>query len=243
MAQGKKELRSMFRARLWLLSLVAVMSAFAVLSSSASAISFQFDVNGAKLEAGKSKEFTLSANTPYDLSGIVAGVPALFLFHDLTAHPGALDIGGTPGTLQGTNLYDSVLIERPARCRPVRPNTATRPLKGEIVEGASAGVGNGEVDILFTPETGTTIATFELEGEECLLKGTTLSLTGSYLSLVLPQKTEVLKSTLDNEAVTKEYKNSKGEFKTVGLVLAGNAATLKGSTLMVLASDEKFGVF
>jgi hypothetical protein len=52
----------MSRARLALLSFVAVLSATAMTASSASAISFQWFVSGHLLKAGESKEFTASAD-------------------------------------------------------------------------------------------------------------------------------------------------------------------------------------
>jgi hypothetical protein len=93
------------------------------------------------------------------------------------------------------------------------------------------------------PTAGTTFATFEFSGSSCIVKGAVASIAGSILSLVSPQKTEVLKNDLTLEANAKEYHNQAGAFKTAGLTLAGEPATLSGLFLMSLTSDEVFGAF
>ena len=120
----------------------------------------------------------------------------------------------------------------------------TALLKSEIVEGASAGTGNGEVDMLFTPKTGTTLATFEFIGASCILKETKPSVVGSLLALTLTQKAEALAETLDFPAATSEYKVSGGGAgKKAFLTFAGNPATFTGAALACLVSDEKYGAF
>jgi hypothetical protein len=240
----------MSKAKHMLLSLVAVLSLGAMLASSASAaIKFEYRVNGAKLEAGSTKEFTTSAHSVIDLNGTAGGAGALLLSSKIKTLAGSKIIGGIPGTNEEQVVFESVKVDKPANCEVIQlPNGAagvvqTVPLKSEIVEGASAGLGNGEVDILFTPAAGTTFATFEFIGASCTLKGSVPAVTGSVLALSLPQGTEALTGILDYPAVTSEYKNQAGAFKKVFLTFAGNAATLTGAALVALVSDEKFGAF
>jgi hypothetical protein len=242
----------MSRARLMLLSLVAVLSVGAMLASSASAvINFEWKVNGVKLEAGANRTFTVKADNTFDLNGSVGGQAALLLATSVSVLPGAIIKGGKPGTNLEIILFGGVTVDRPAKCAVSGGLVLTVPLKTEIVEGAKNKEGNGEVDILFAPETaeggGSTLFTaFELINkgtEECIVKGTLATASGTVLNSVLPAKTEALTGLLHSEAPTKEYKNSAGAFKTAGLLFANNPATLQGLTLVTLTSDEKFGAF
>lgn len=240
----------MSRARLVLLSLVAVMSVGAMAASAASAaINFEWRVAGAKLEPGHSVEFTVNNDSKkFDLHGTVAGAASLLLSTAVAVLPGANIKGGIPGTNEEIAVFSGVTVDNPANCGVLQAGGSagvvqTVPLKTEIVEGAVAGVGNNEVDILFIPKTGTTFATFELTGASCLLKTQIAPVSGSVLALALPQKSEVLKQNLVFEANTKEYHNSAGEFKKAGLLFAGNTATLEGLVLVILNSDQVFGPF
>lgn len=231
----------MSRVKFVILTIVVALSAAALFASSAAAaISFEWKVNGKSLAEGESRAFDANSGSQASvLGGTVAGTHLLILFHLIL--------------YDGTHIYprfliDLWLLELPlvhisnSSCA-VGASTKSAALKGEIVEGAVGGVGNGEVDVLFAPTTGTTFATFEFSGASCALKGTVAALTGSVLSLVKPQKTEVVKNDLIFEANTKEYHNRAGEFKTAGLVFAGGAATFSGLSLILLTSGEVFGAF
>jgi hypothetical protein len=177
----------MHRARFLLLSLVTVMSVSAILASSASAaISFEWNVNGAKLEAGQSKEFTTSADGKLTLElPVSGGAPIQLLSSELSILKGAKIIGGVPGTSASTAVFKGVTVDKPANCGVLQ--TATTPgtiqttlLKTEIVEGAPGGVGNGQVEMLFTPKTtGTELwTTFEFTGVSCVAKGGVVPIVG-----------------------------------------------------------------
>ncbi len=239
----------MSRIRLMLLSLVAVMAVGAVVTSAASAaIGFEWKVNGSKLEAGHSIEFTVNNDSKkFDLSGEVSLDKSLLLSSNVSVEPGAKIIGGKPGKNEETAVFKEVTADKPANCtisqNGVVGTVKTTPLETEIVEGAVGGVGNNEVDILFRPTTGATFATFEFTGSSCNLKGTVAPVTGTALALALPQKSEVLKQNLVFEAITKEYRNSAGEFKKAKLELAKEPATFTGLSLVILNSDQVFGPF
>ncbi len=235
--------------RLAVLSLMAALAAAAVLAPSASAaIGFEWKVNGSKLEAGHSIEFTVNNDSKkFDLSGEVGLAKSLLLSSNVSVEPGAKIIGGKPGKNEETAVFKEVTSDKPANCtisqNGVVGNVKTSALETEIVEGAAGGVGNNEVDILFRPKTGTTFATFEYTGSGCSLKGDVFPMTGTVLALALPQKSEVLKQNLVFEAVTKEYRNSAGEFKKAKLELVKEPAALSGLTLVILNSDQVFGPF
>jgi hypothetical protein len=240
----------MSRARFMLLGLAVAMTALAMFASSASAatISFVWQVDGHRLVSGsETKEFDVTTDgKTFDLAGTVAGAAALLLSTEVSVEKGAHIIGGVPGTNEEVVVFKGVTVDKPAKCAVVGKTVKTKALKTEIVEGAKTKEGNGEVDILFVPKEGETFAEFELENngtETCPLAGAKPAVTGSILALPLPQKTEVLAQNYDFEAITKEYRNFKNEFKTAGLVFGGNPATLTGLVLVLLTSDEKWGPF
>ena len=240
----------MFRKRLVVLGVSVVLSVAAVVASSASAaVTFQWKVGGSLLPSGSNRTLTASAESNFDLAATAGGAAALLLSSKLKVAPGAKVFGGQPGTSEEVIEFESVTVDRPAKCGISQSGVAGiikfTSAKLEVVEGASAEKGNGESELLLAPTTGTVFSTFELTGAECTLKGQIPAISGSGLALPLPNSptTELLTQLLDIEAVTKEYKNFKKEFKKAGLVFAGNSAAATGAILTTLTSDEKFGAF
>jgi hypothetical protein len=241
----------MSRARFVLLSLAAVMSTVAMLASSASAISFQWNVSGKKLEAGQSREFTISAERKFTLN-LRLGSPFVLLSSELSVPKGARVIGGLPGTGEETMVFKGVTIDRFASCGVLQTGAApgvvqTAPLKTEVVEGTNEeGSGNGSVDILITPKAaGTEIfTTFELAGTSCVLQGNVFPIIGLLLALTLPERGESATGALDFEVSTsKQYKASNGTLGKALLLFAGEEASLLGLALVLLTTGEKFGAF
>jgi hypothetical protein len=240
----------MFRARLVLLgpAVMAMVVAATALASTASAINFEYRIEGKKLEAGSSKTITGSRVGTAVMKGTVAGAAIELLSNKGFVQSGANIKGGIPGTALEILELENVIVDKSPKCEISGKKITTVPLTSEIVEGASKGVGNGEVDVLSKPQSTNneilTSFTFVNKGAEaCSINGQTFNVTGLLLGLPLPQGTEVVKGAGDEEAVTKEYKNSKGEFKTAGLEFAGKPATLTGLVLVLLTTGEKGGVF
>jgi hypothetical protein len=237
----------MSKVRLVLLSLVAVFAVGALGASSASAIEFKWKVGGTELKSGETRGFTVNNDEKkFTLSAPIAGTNIKLLATLVEVLPGAQITGGVPGTNTETAVFLGVTVDSESCKLGQNGGTGTvqtTPLKTEIVEGASAEKGNNEVNILFTPITPTTFATFLFSGSPCILNGSTAAVTGSVVALALPQKTEVLRQNLVFEAVTKEYKNSAGAFKKAGLILGGETALLSGLVLVVLNNDAIFAPF
>ena len=247
----------MNKAKLMLLSLMVVVSAGAMLTSSASAaINFEWKVGGKALAAGERRTFEINNDgKTFDLHLTAGGALELLLSTKVKVKPGALIFGGKPGTKEEIVEFESVTVANPAGCvaetgevaSPVVGNVLTKLLKTEIVEGQRGGRGNGEPLLLFTPKEGTTFTAILLLNkgtETCKVAGTLGKITGSILGLPLPQKTEVVDGNLVSEATTREYLVAAGgAAKTAGLTFAGNAATLSGLTLVILTSKEAFGAF
>jgi hypothetical protein len=242
----------MSKARLVLLSLVAVLSVGAMVASSASAVTFQWKVKGSFLKAGEQRTFTSSADGKESvLKGTVAGAAAELLTTKFKVKAGALLLGGKPGLNDETVEFESVVVNKPTGCEVESPGAPTgvvrtNPLTSEIVEGAVGGEGNGEPLVLFKPASTTNETWVELTflGASCLVKNTTAPVSGLLLALPLPREKEEVQGVLDYEATTKEYKvSSGGAAKKSGLTFAGNTFTLTGLVLVELTSKEAFGAF
>jgi hypothetical protein len=142
----------MFRARLLLLFLTAVLTITGVLAATASAkISFEWFVNGSLLKEEETRAFAGASDGHIaDFHTTPAGIGILMLASQGSLE-GAVIIGGKPGTGEGTLVFEDVIVDKVGCTVESLPNPAvgtirTKLLKGEIVEGE-----NGEVLILFAP--------------------------------------------------------------------------------------------
>lgn len=241
----------MFRTKLMLLSLVGVVSAFALLASSASAsIKFEWKVGGKLLAAGETKAFTATSDgKTFTFNSELLGVKIKLLSPEIAVESGAVIKGGKPGTNAETVLFKNVTVAEPTGCVVESPPTntvglvKTEPLKTEIVESDPG----GEPLILFTPNSGTTFVELRFlnKGTETCA-GAALGaqkITGSILAEPLPALQELLTNDLDFEAKTKNYILSTGALDTAGLKFGTAVATLAGLALVLLATHELFGAF
>lgn len=225
------------RLRILLVSLLAVFAFSAVAVAQASAIEFVWKAGGKTLESGE-KELSSKAKTSQVLKTSVAGVKVEITCKEV-ATPGGKIIGGKPGTSSETVEYKGCTVQKPSGCKIKEEKITTKPLKDEIVEGVGASA--GKVLILFTPKEGETFAEPKLEGGFLCFS---LAVKGSVLAEGNPQKEEATTDTLKFEpAEGKKYKSSKGEEKSAGLTVSGNAATNSGEVETKLVSGEKFGAF
>jgi hypothetical protein len=230
-------------------SIAAALSVGAVCAPSApAAIEFKWKVGGTELKSGETRGFTMNNDEKrFTLHGFVSGIPILLLSTLVSALPNSKVIGGIPGTALSTIVFLDVTVDNLVSCSVTQSETTgrvqTAPLKIEIVEGAVALAGRNEVDILFIPENGTLLATFQFAGSSCPIKSTKVSLSGTILGLALPQKIEALRQNVVFEATSKEYRNHAGEFVATGLNIAGSPASLEGLALVALTADQVFGPF
>jgi hypothetical protein len=243
----------MSRARLLLLSLVAVLSVAGVSASTASAkISFEWFVGGTLLGAGQTREFHVNNDGKiFDFHSKLLGINVLLLSNSISVKKGATIIGGKPGTNEETVVFSNVTVDPPLQkcvaetggiANPTPGVIETKPLKTEIVESE-----NGEVLILFTPKVAgepfVEIKFLNKGTEECAGNGVSAPVTGSILGLPLPQRTEVLRQNLVFEAADKNFILASGALNTAGLKFGAEPATLTGLTLILLTNDANFGPF
>ncbi len=240
----------MSRARLGLLSLTVVLSALAILSSTASAtIKFEWKVGGVLLKTGESREFTTTADGhTFDLSGTIAGAATLLLSTEIEVEKGAKIIGGKPGTNEETVIFKGVTVAKPAKCSAESegsPNgtVKTVPLKTQIVESSTT----HEPVILFQPNSGTTFTNILLLNkgtEECVVKGQLAIVRGNLLGEPLPALTETLNGHLVFPSpALKTFVLSSGTAEEAGLIFGPGAGTLTGLALVILTTDEIYGAF
>jgi hypothetical protein len=241
----------MSKARLVLLSLVAVLS-FAVMASSASAaIKFEWKVGGKVLGEGESREFTATSDGhSFDLHSSLAGVNILLLSSEVGVKAGAKIFGGNPGTNLETVIFKGVTIDTPkcvVESEGASPGVVeTHPILTQIV---SNDLTPAEPLILFNPDSTTSSVFVSLlllnksSTETCAIAGLA-NVTGNILALPLPQLVETLNGDLDFEAPDTHFVLSNGTLESAGLIFGpGNAATLTGLTLVILTTDEKYGAF
>jgi hypothetical protein len=239
----------MFRLRLALLSLVVILSAGAMLASSASAaIKFEWKVGGEVLGAGESRALTTTTDGKrFVINGSLLGVASELLSSEFSVEPGAKIIGGKPGTNEETVVFKGVTVDKPANCSiesegsPVG-TVRTNPLHIEIVESE----GTHEPVLLVSPKTGTTFTQILLlnNGGTCGGIGTILAnVNGTFLAQPLPALTETLSGDVDFEAPNSNFLLSNGTLDKAGLVFGGAATKLTGLILVILNTDEKFGPF
>jgi hypothetical protein len=239
----------MFRLRLVLLSLVAVLSVGAMLASLASAaIKFEWKVGGEVLGAGESREFTTTTDGKrLVIKGSLLGVAAELLSSEFSVEPGAKIVGGKPGTNEEITIFKGVTIDKPTNCGVESEGSPlgtvrTNLLHIEIVESE----GTHEPVLLIAPKTGTTFVQLLLlnNGGTCGGVGTILAnVNGTFLAVPLPALTEALSGDVDFEAPNSNFLLSNGTLDKAGLVFGGAAATLTGLILAILKTDEKFGPF
>jgi hypothetical protein len=242
----------MFKARLVLLSLVAVLSFVVMASSASAAIKFEWKVGGKTLEkTTESREFTVTSDGhSFDLHTTLAGSNILFLTSEVSVKAGAKIFGGKPGTGLETVIFKGVTINTPkcvVESEGASPGTVeTHPILIQIV---SNDLTPAEPLILFNPDS-TTSSIFvaylllnKSSTETCVFAGQLSNITGNLLALPLPQLTETLNGDLDFEAPDTHFVLSNGTLESAGLLFAGNAFTLTGLTLRLLKTDEKYGAF
>jgi hypothetical protein len=239
----------MFKARFGLVGLVVMLSGFAVLASSASAgIKFEWKVGGAKLEAGESKEFTMTADGhTFDFTGTTAGVSTLLLSTEIGVLAGAKIIGGKPGTGEAIVIFKGITVDKPAKCvvesEGLPAGTVQSVvLKAEIVESDTT----HEPLTLFQPKAGTGFVNllFLSGTETCPIAGVLASVTGNFLGEPLPALTETVNGHLVfPEPAPKTFVLSNGTLEEAGLLFAGNALKQTGLTLVLLKSGQAYGAF
>jgi hypothetical protein len=236
-----------------LLSVLTVLVAGATASAASAAIQYEWKVGGSPLASGATKEFTVKdkGSGLFTLHMELSGFGIIITSSKLKVQSAAEIAGGKPGAGSETLELEGVKVTNFAGCAvkeieggKAEGKLTTRPLRTEIVQGAVGGVGNGKVDLLFTPKTEkNALIEFEFTGS-CAIKGLIGKVNGSVLAEVSPQKTEAKIGDLIFEAKTKEYQVSDGVFHKAGLYyVAEEPETLTGEAEMELVSKEAFGAF
>jgi hypothetical protein len=249
----------MSRARLMLLSLIAVLSVTGILAQTASAkIQFAWLVllsstgTNDLLRSGQTREFNINTDGKVSiLKGTVAGATTELSSTSAKVEKGAQIIGGIPGTNEETIVFTGVKVLKPlfegkeacsvnSAGEPVG-TVKTVPLVSEIVESQL----DHEPLILFMPKAGGVFTEIEFTEKEaeCTIKGNTASVSGNILAEPLEPLVHLLSQHLVFEAATKNFLLAGGgALETAGLSLGAKLATFTGLFLQLLSSDEKWGI-
>lgn len=231
------------------LALLAVTAISAIASSSAFAVcelTLGYCVLGKPLGAGESREIDAAARTEFVLKGEVLTIPSVTKCKQLklnhNQHP--VIIGGMPGTGAGQLIEFSecsATVNNEPCGGVVVHNVPTTTEQVHVVLPATL---KNRLATLFRPTNGSTFTTILLK--ECPIVGTTeATVTGTTAALDNPVLTEQPHGTLiwTEAQQIKEVSKLDGKKEPVGLIFAGNAATLNGEALVLLVSKEPWGVF
>jgi hypothetical protein len=237
-----------------LLSMFTMLVVGVTASAASAATLYEWKVGGAAVASGAKKEFTAKGKGSISLKWTVGGASLELVSGKSKVASGGRLIGGKPGTseevleleaVKGVKVLEGCEAEEiKAGHFGERGRITTVPLKSEIVEGASGAAGNGTVELLSAPLTGTTVAQFEVVGS-CGFSGNEFTVSGSVLAETTPQKAEAKVGANVFEPKTKEYKVAPGTgaTKNAGLAAGGSRATLTGELETELVSKEAFGAY
>ncbi len=239
----------MNRIRIIGMALVAVFALSAVAVATASALpSHVYRVEGAKLEAGKTKEITskVKAGSEFVLKGTQLGIKSVTKCKKikLNAAEKPVIVGGEPGTSEKEKIEfeECTATVGGSKCESVTVESAST--KNELVTIEKPAGKKGKLATLFTPTTGTVFS--KVKFKKCGLFGSPeATVEGSTAALVSPEATEAVSGALiwnEAEEITEVEKQSKAKV-TAGLKAAGNLATLNGEAEVELVSKEKWGAF
>jgi hypothetical protein len=234
---------SLRRLRLAGIALVAVFSASAVMSASASAsCNYCWHVNGSELASGKSEATKGEATSSYTLTGKALGFIEIAVTCKKAGASGSIT-GGTPGTDSATINYTECKSNS-GLCTPNEP--IETKAKSEIVLFTTGGKKYWG-DLYTAKEMSGVLTVIECSG------GLKAEVTGNVIGEALNEAKEKIEVGKETEAKkgyitfpgasSAKYTNSKSEEKTAELKWEGTAANLQGTSEITLTSGKAWGVF
>ncbi|MGA2163965.1 MAG: hypothetical protein ABSH36_05800 [Solirubrobacteraceae bacterium] len=239
----------MTRIKLAGLCLVAVFAFGAVAVAQASAAEYIYKVNGAKLEAGKTKEIKSSAKKSFVLRGKGAlEIEAVTTCTSLTLNAAEkpVIVGGQPGKSEKEKVEfgGCTATVGGSKCSTVEVTNVST--KNEIVTVVAPASLKGRLATLFTPTTGTEFSKVKLN--KCGIFGTqTATVEGTSAALDEPKEAEAKAGTLvyatGASEITEVEKFGGGGAVKVELKSNKKKATIEGEATVELLSGENWGVF
>jgi hypothetical protein len=211
----------------------------------ASAIKFQWSVQGTGLAAGTVLP-TIIKHDP-TLGTIVLKTKEFGVATELESSAlkstGTNIQGGTPGTGEGVITFENIKVLKPSECEV--ENITTNNVTSTIVEGT--GEAKGKPLILLRPAKGTVFWQFAYKlakgGKECSLAGDTANMTGSILLEPLSTASEEQPLWTFEKSEGKSL-SSTGTESTNNLELAGGGKTaianISGNIWVLLESNKPF---
>jgi hypothetical protein len=209
-----------------------------------------YNVEGAKLEAGQTKEITSKAKTEFTLKGEqeILGVKVKSVTNCKKLKLNAADkpvlVGGEPGKSEKEDIEfeECSATLGGSKCSSVTIESALA--NNELVTVVSPAGKRGKLASLFTPASGKVFT--KIKFTKCGLFGSqSAEVEGSSTALVGSEKTEAVTGTLvysETEEIT-EIEKLNGTKEKTGLKFGGFAATINGEAEVELVSKEKWGAF
>jgi hypothetical protein len=253
-----------------LAALLAVFAFGTITAASASAEETKgpsWTINGSKLPANETRLFTIRAyegtTSPVALEAELLGVKLKIECHLTTVAPGAILIGGAPGTGEGSpELSDCTTVNNGTGCKVKEPIKMERT-RLELVVSDEGGRFGKFVLVEFDPATGTegSFGVVKFVGAGCVFAESELSkglVVGSEFTdtkpavqvetLGTPEASSFLikfpDEFTDNGGIKSIWLFKNNVFELVKITLfkfLGNEGRLNGTWLILLLNGEKFG--
>jgi hypothetical protein len=204
---------------------------------------FYWRVDGAELEAGRSREFTVKDVMPFTLSAAKAKINLESTQVSVAA--GASIDGGKPGMINETLVLEKVKVTKPEKCEVHGGKITMKPLSGELVEASKESGQHDEIDaLLLKPASGSVVAEIEFAGAKCKRAGDVVALEGSLLALMpIAREERETNANFTDASLWKWFYNSKGEHLKSELTLGKELASFEGEVEQTLVSKEPFAAY
>ena len=234
---------------------IALVALFVMGAAAAFAVEPEhiYKVEGAKLEAGKTKEITshIKPGTEFVLKGertvlfITVKSTTRCKKLKLNAAEKPVIVGGTPGTSEKEKIeFEECVGELEGKpCKGVSVENV--PTTNELVTIKKPAALENKLGTLFKPAGGGKVFT-KVVLKECPTFGTQeATVEGTAAALVNPEKGQEVAGSLiynEKEEITEVEKQGGGK-EAVGLKSNGKKATINGTAEVELVSKEKWGAF
>jgi hypothetical protein len=232
-----------FRALGVILGAIFVLSAVAATAAQAAEEPY-YQVNGARLAAGETREITVKAAKSFVLKNTIS--KATVTCKENTVAKGSIILGsakGSPGRSDEVVEFKECEVTNNGTGCKVEEPIVTKKLVNKLVYSKELA---GIIDVLFTPETGKVFAELTFIGSGCKTPNTTVE--GNVAAEALMKKTSLTFGTNGTEepvgevnfpstSITEVFED-KTKVK-VGLTAFGTAATLEGDSEIEVLKPAK----
>lgn len=239
----------MFKMRVGLLALLALLITSGSVVSTASALNPSWKVNGVKLGAQVKKQIKLTASET-ELKGKVGGLASTIACTSATVENAYIEGNGTGAGQGGATgiTFEKCTTTGLAHCAVNEP-VKTSQIKSHLV---TYGSGQGKIGELYESSQGGAFTELKFKGTECVVKPEQVfpvkgTVVAELRAIGQKQEQEPVESKIGELALPKQPITEvklEGQVKKVGLAIgAETGAIFAGKFGGQLVSGESFGVF